>query len=568
MRKFLLFMTLALWCCSTDSGNSVAGGPGSETTNGIVAMVDGAKASYAAVSLRRVDYKAAKGEVENVMVNPDFYADSLGFIDMEQRIKSLDKGSYRLTIIHGGSSFSKEYTVEQMAKEFNIEDGKDVKSIALPHASSITGSIDMPEGSDFVWVGVRGLDVLIKTDSEGNFALPFLPAEDSLKLYFVDEKYKKFYDSTSVELEPLINKELNLATPKPAKVEGIVAMANGKPASFASVALRPASAIAELDSQEASLIKADTYANEDGVFNVKEPEGEGLYRLTVAQDGYVYSVVVKSGEIDDLDTVQLMATASMSGKVSLKSGSAYSWAGVYGLDVLVKTDKLGNYSFPTLPANDSLNVYFVSENDSIPYVDRDFSLKSYDVEFLYPSMLIGDFEDCEDDMSCGGWYVNAGPTGSSISPTVVSKAVAYDSVRKSNVFHATYSLSGEGSGVWVLLGKFISEDDGWNLSLLDSVEVYAKGDGNIRIYLENWEYDKEQAGQVVKAASDLRALSSSWKRFVFKPSDLCVDYADDGSANCKKTWESVKASIKQFSILPYSGKEFYIDDIRLHGTLF
>ena len=83
MKKLFLLIPIALlgWSCSSAPDgypSELAGGPGSETTNGIVALVDGAPAAYATVALRKVDHRAAKATEENALVVSNTYADENG----------------------------------------------------------------------------------------------------------------------------------------------------------------------------------------------------------------------------------------------------------------------------------------------------------------------------------------------------------------------------------------------------------------------------------------------------------------------------------------------------------
>lgn len=150
-----------------DGGSGRASGPGSETTNGIVAKVlleDGSPATNAAVALRRMDFisKDTSGRVSI----PDFYLDSSGTLSLD----SLEKGDYRLTVSLG-KIYSGVVTVSDSVL--------DLGSVRLEEPGSVVGVLAV-EG--VVWVGVYGLDVLVNVDSSGNFSVQGLPPGD-LKLF-------------------------------------------------------------------------------------------------------------------------------------------------------------------------------------------------------------------------------------------------------------------------------------------------------------------------------------------------------------------------------------------------
>lgn len=159
------FGVLGLFGC--DSGSGRASGPGSETTNGIVAKVlleDGTPATNAAVALRRMDF-ISKDTSGRVSV-PDFYLDSSGTLSLD----SLEKGDYRLTVSLG-KIYSREVTVSDSVL--------DLGSVHLEEPGDVVGVL---AGENVAWVGVYGLDVLARVDSSGNFSVQGLPPGE-LKLF-------------------------------------------------------------------------------------------------------------------------------------------------------------------------------------------------------------------------------------------------------------------------------------------------------------------------------------------------------------------------------------------------
>jgi len=563
LKQFLLPLSLPLvasfFACSESGSGEVAGGPGSITTNGIVACVGGNAVPYAKVALRRVDYEAPEAnDAPFVVGEADEVADSVGRFSLEVP----DSGSFRLTVAHDGIAFS---------KIIDHESYESLDSVALNATATVTGAADVPSGSKSIWVGVMGTDILVRSDSNGVFVIPSLPANDSLQLYFMDESYEEELQRRSVYVTPyeqvLYNYKVAVDTAKESETVDTmpkvsIRFPDDAPAAYATVALRKYDASAEKFSVRNSMVVADLHADENGQFAMAWPDS-GKYRLTVTSGALSYSAVYEAKDLPVSDTLVLYSSVKYSGNVSIKSGESFAWVGVYGLDVLVKTDASGAYVLPALPANSALDVYFVHRDSSEIFAEWPVTTSSKDLEEK-PYVLLYDFE--EDDAS---WYMSVdtlwkGTTfylesGKNDTSRLIKNHLVQDSARKSSVFHTKYHVAFD-SYAWVLLGTQLKETV--NLSLLDSVEFYAKGNGNVRLTLENWE--SYESG--TKAASTWMALDSNWRRFVIRPSELCIN--SDEKESCKTSWDAVKGQVKQIHIFPNSGNEFYIDDIKLYGALF
>ncbi|WP_290743477.1 carboxypeptidase-like regulatory domain-containing protein [Fibrobacter sp. UBA4309] len=546
MKKLsLLLGSLVLWSCSTGTNNEVAGGPGSETTNGIVAMVNGSPASFAGVAMRKVDFVVDEFSPENALVQPDAYANENGnFV-----IDSETKDPFRLTVVHGGSAYTKVISPEEIA---------DMDTVVLQPTGAVNGVIDVEKGSEFVWVGVVGMDVMVRSDANGEFSLPQLPSTDSLELYFVQNAESKISSTAEVMPVAFQSQFINLTNPDTAEdVRGFVATIDGKPAVYAMAALRPVDFQVTTAEVENSAIVPDYYSDSSGRFSFDLPDS-GKYRLTVVKDGFSFSKEYSAQELADIDTLRLNATASVSSKVTLRSSDSLMWVGVYGLDLLVKTNDVGAYVLPNVPANDTLGIYFVTADSSHKlYTEWNASATSSSTEFLSPVKVLQNFEGKLD-----GWYVNTDALykGTTLTPAKnVADGVEYDSTRKSKVFHGKYKLADD-DYAWVLVGTMFEHE--MNFSAIDSVVFYAKGDGNIRLSLENYINDT----QSLKAATEWLPLSKNWKRISVNPAELCVGNAK--TETCFTSWSGVKKVVKQLHIFSQDGSEFYIDDITLYGALF
>ena len=546
MKKLLLLIpvALAVWFCSS-APEGFTGGPGSETTNGL-ALVDGRPAPYASVALRKVDFRAEKAVEENAIVVADTYADGDGLF----KVTIPNDGKYRLTVVHDGVAFTKVVTRDDFSEPgwANAPD-----TVRLVATGLLAGIVDVPEGSSSVWVGVLGTDVLVKTDSNGWFALPAVPANDSLQLYFVDEKYKKNLGEEDLYVNPLESVQKDYRTSDDGKI--VVLQKDGTPAAYATVALRPAAMMAENYVVQNKMVDSEIRTDEQGKFTMNWP-ARGNYRLTVVSDGSAFSKVFTAKELPDLDTIKLSATASISSKVTLRSSAEYAWVGIYGLDVLVKTNNVGAYVLPNVPAGDTLSLYFLTADSNQLYTEWKTVVEPKSTQFLSPVMVLQDFEG-----ESAGWYLNIDSLkkGTEFKTANVKAGIEKDSTRGSKVFHGKYKLAND-DYAWALIGT--SFDHYMNFAAIDSIVFYAKGNGSIKLSLENWVSPSVN----LKAATDWYSLSSKWKRISVNPAELCVGSANEET--CFTTWNAVKGGVKQFHIFVEGGSEFYIDDVILYGALF
>ena len=551
MKKLLLLMPIALlgWFCSS-APDEYSKGPGSETTNGL-ALIDGKPASYASVALRKVDFRASEAAEENALVVADGYADEKGAFE----VTIPAEGKYRLTVVHpDGVAFSKVVTRD------DFDDSNDKSSpdtVKLLATALMAGVVDVPEGNSNVWVGVLGTDVLVKTDSNGWFAFPARPPNDSLQLYFVDGDYANDLGEESVYLKPRESVLKDYRAPNPDEGKVVVLDKDGGAAAYATVALRAADAKVDNYVVQNAVVESDIRTDENGKFAMEWPE-KGDYRLTVVSDGFAFSKVMSAEDLAELDTIRLSATASVSSKVTLRSSADYLWVGVYGLDLFVKTNDVGSYVLPGVPADDSLSIYFVTA-DSVNelYAEWKTAAEPYSTQFLNPVKVLQDFES-----EGAGWYLNTDSLkeGTEIKPAKnVKEGIEFDSTRGSNVFHGKYKLANN-DYAWALVGT--SFEHYMKFSEIDSVVFYAKGNGNIRLSLENY----IDPSKNLKAATEWIPLSSKWQRVSVNPAELCVGAATTES--CFASWSAVKGGVKQFHIFVQDGSEFYIDDVILYGALF
>lgn len=565
-KHFLLPMLLgaagAFWGCGP---TETAGGPGSETTNGL-AMIDGQGAAFARVAVRAVDHMAEEASAENSIVVADTYADSLGKFE----IKVQEDGEYRLTIYRAGYAYSKIVELEKTPSD----ETKDLGKVQLSATAVMKGEVDIPEGSGNVWVGILGTDILVPSDANGVFVLSSIPANDSLQLYFVTEDYDSVMVKKDIYLEPSESVYKNYKSPVEVPKDTVdttgakqivFVQENGKVASHAAVALRKADYMPTKFALQNNLIVQTAYTDEDGIVNVELPDS-GSYRLTAIAGENTFSKVYSAEELAKLDTLTLDPSATVTSKVTLNADDDYAWVGVYGLDIMVKTNENGVYVLPSLPVGDSLDLYFVRAGETMPFVEWTMSAPKEGSNYIAPVKLLYDFE--EDNTY---WYMDVDTLYKGSTFKFGTGALQNDKTHKledhlaldedrGNVFHTFYELA-ENPYAWALLGTRFEKVK--NFASIDSIVFYAKGNSEIRIALENW---TDYSSKSSKAASSWKKVKSDWARVVFKPSELCVNSSEKWS--CDDAWNSVKNQVKQVHFFFAGGNEIYIDDVEIYGALF
>ena len=184
-----------------------------------------------------------------------------------------------------------------------------------------------------------------------------------------------------------------------------VAVANGKAVPYATLAIRKSDARVDSLHVNNVVVEADAYADKDGMFAIDSLKS-GNYRLTVMQSGLAYSKVLSAKQIAALDTVELQGTANYMSRVTLFAGDKYAWVGVYGLDVMTKTNEEGIFSLPMLPTTDTLEFYVVSKKDSL-YAAKRITPSMGSADFDYPSVVLQNFEK-----DTSNWYFNVDAIGS------------------------------------------------------------------------------------------------------------------------------------------------------------
>ena len=344
---------------------------------------------------------------------------------------------------------------------------------------------------------------------------------------------------------------------------GIIAQvfdSEGNPATNASMALRKVSYSPETPILFDKVISPDILADSVGKIAL-DSVPDGFYRITIEQDGEMLSREITFKDSLNLGKLYLKKSGSFTGSVALPSESKYAWVGIYGLDLLVKTDSLGNFTLPELPAaDDSLSLYIRNEVYQDTLREKHIFIKSNLDLKESNETLLQDFEGTSYD----DWYFSRDTVNAIIkSPLIFNDGIIYDSTRQSKVFHGSYEM--KLTWAWVVFGMAIKNGP-LNFNQLDSISFRAKGNGFIRVQLENWDKESEVAGTNLKTYSPYKMLTlDKWSYIVVKPENFCE--VIDENTNCDN-WEATKRYVKQIHLFVNSGTDVYIDDIKLYGVQF
>jgi len=151
---------------------------------------------------------------------------------------------------------------------------------------------------------------------------------------------------------------------------------------------------------------------------------------------------------------------------------------------------------------------------------------------------------------CNYWYV-----GNSSGAYVLQSRTGIDSAgkgRPGKAFHLYYGYAV--SPNWALMGTRMGIAVS-RFSGLDSITFWARGNGSIRVALE----DGRDAYNISKAWAVFDSIPSTWKYYRVRPQDFI------GPDAYNIGWPLVKDRINTFSVFGQNGSEFWIADVKIHG---
>jgi len=184
------------------------------------------------------------------------------------------------------------------------------------------------------------------------------------------------------------------------------------------------------------------------------------------------------------------------------------------------------------------------------------------VRLKVASVLVDDFEKATQTSllpcGCDTWYARSSTNAKQYSPAPgapFATAIQATGSVHGKALHLSYSNAYWSNQDWVLAGVRLGTAF-QRLAGLDSITFWTRGNGNMRLSLENG-FDTTWFS---KAWLGLK-VDTGWTRHVVKPSQF-----DPASVTGKTNgWMAVRDSITLLTVFGYDGSDLWIDDIRLHG---
>ena len=501
--KLLYLATLGLIAACTTS-NDTAGNT-TEIENAIaIRIFDGSKpAARVRYQVLPSWYVADPSDTTNsVTYTYEGTTDSAGwaYIDGHQN------GSYTINFIKGDSSIVLQYTLNNLHHEYVLD------SVQLAATGAVKGLVDLPDSANFAWVAIQGLNMVVKTDTLGQFIITDVPqgnitvsAWDANYDYSIGQASAKIAENDTTDLGLIENPNKKL--PKNAM--------RVMPSDLISDWMRPLSF-------PTVLIMRLTEDNFDFKKAAKDGSDIRLY------DG---SGNLVPFEIDGWDTTINSATLNI--RVETATDTIRPWILMWGDK---KAEKLKN-----------VNVW-KGLSDSLVSALNSVTVLNFETGGIY--------NDIPAPVVKYEWYVQA-HSKATISDSLAANKMngiekADSSIFGKNVLHVQYSA--DTLGQYVVIGTRIAEHP-HDLSRLDSVEVWIKGDGEYEIILETIVESDTNYKTTYKGTAN-----KQWTRVAVKPEDFTN--ADNKSYH---GWDITRNKITRFTIFVYRGKNIWIDNVKMYG---
>ena len=500
---FLCFATLGL-IASCGIGNDSAGNT-TEIENAIAIRVYDGKKPAANVRYQVLPswYVADTTEESSVRYTYEGKTDTNGWV----RIGNHQDGSYTISFTKGESSIALQYTLNNLNHEYTLD------SAALVAAGSVKGLVDLPDSANYAWVAVQGTNEIVKTDSLGQFIIRRAPcgyltvsAWDSEDLNAIGQTSTNVTSKDTVDLGLIEN-------PNKVIPENAIRF---MPSELISDWMRPLSFPTVL------VLRLDT-TNFD--FKKAAKDGSDIRLYDGAGDLIPF-------EIDGWDTTLNSATLNI--RVENAADTVRPWLLTWGDKKAAKLKDVNVWK----DLSDSL----VAALNSVEILNFESGTK-YNA---LPAPLNNKFD----------WYIQPHDSAT-VKNNLDSKPT--NGIEKAdratfgkNVLHVQYQANKLGR--YVVIGTRIAEH-AHDLSRLDSVEVWLKGDGDYEIILETIVESDTNYKTTYKGS-----VNEKWTRVAVTPKDFTN--ADGKSYH---GWNVTRNKITRFTIFVYNGSDIWIDNVKMYG---
>ena len=485
------------------AGNDSAGNT-TEIENAIAIRVfnEGTPAANVHYQVLPSWYVADTTETSSVNYTYQGTTDTNGWV----RIDRHQNGSYIINFTKGDSSIVLQYTLNNLNHEYTLD------SASLEAVGAVKGLVDLPDSANYAWVAIQGTNEIVKTDSLGQFVIRKAPCGNlTVSAWDAQDMGAIGQTSTTVTTNDTIDLGL-IENPNKVIPENAIRI---MPSELISDWMRPLSF-------PTVLVLRLTEDNFDFKKAAKDGSDIRLY------DG---SGNLVPFEIDGWDTTINSATLNI--RVETATDTIRPWTLMWGDK---KAEKLKNVNV-WKGLSDSL----VSALNSVTVMDFETG---------------GIYNDIPAPVVKYEWYVQA-HSKATISDSLAANKMngiekADSSIFGKNVLHVQYSA--DTLGQYVVIGTRIAEHP-HDLSRLDSVEVWIKGDGEYEIILETIVESDTNYKTTYKGTAN-----KQWTRVAVKPEDFTN--ADNKSYH---GWDITRNKITRFTIFVYRGKNIWIDNVKMYG---
>ena len=501
LNKFLYLTTFGLIiACGTS--NDTAGNT-TEIENAIAIRVfdKGTPAASVRYEVLPSWYVADTAETSDVKYTYEGKTDTNGWVHIDGH----QDGSYTINFAKGESSIALQYTLNNLNHEYTLD------SAALVAAGTVKGLVDLPDSADYAWVAIQGTNEIVKTDSLGQFVIRKAPC-GNLTISAWDAAEQSNIGQTSATISSKETVDLGLIeNPNKVVPENAIRF---MPSELISDWMRP------LKFPTVLVMRLDTTN-----FDFKK----------AAKDGSDIRLYDGSGdlipfEIDGWDTTLNSATLNI--RVESAADTVRPWMLMWGDKKAAKLKDVDVWKGLSDSLITALNSVTILDFES----DSQFN--------ALPAPLTR------------YWYVQ--PHDSATISEALQKN-ALNGIEKADraifgkkVLHVQYQA--EKLGRYVVIGTRIAEHP-HDLSRLDSVEVWLKGNGDYEIILET----------IVESDTNYKtsykgSVNKEWTRIAVTPKDF--------TSPDKKSyhgWDVTRNKITRFTIFVYNGTDVWIDNAKMYG---
>ena len=499
--KLLYLVPFGLLAACTAS-NDTAGNT-TEIENAIAIRVfdDGAPAAKVRYQVLPSWYVADTAETSAVKYTYEGETDTNGWVHIDGH----QNGSYTINFTKGDSSIVLQYTLNNLNHEYTLD------SASLEAVGTVKGLVDLPDSANYAWVAVQGVNTIVKTDTLGQFVIQKAPC-GNVTVSAWDSEDLSSIGGTSAVVTSNDTTDLGLIeNPNKIVPENAIRF---MPSDLISDWMRPLSF-------PTVLVLRLTEENFD--FSKAEKDGSDI-RL------YDGSGNLIPFEIDGWDTTINSATLNI--RVESAADTVRPWMLMWGDKKAKKIEDVKVWeglSDSLVKALNSVTIFDFEEGSQYNALPEPLHYTWY----IQPHDSATIIEALQKDPTSG-----------------IEKADS--SIFGKNVLHVQYQANKLGR--YVVLGTRIANNK-HDLSRLDSVEVWLKGNGDYEIILETIVESDTNYKTSYKGSAD-----EKWTRVAVTPKDFTN--ADGKSYH---GWDVTRNKITRFTIFVYNGTDLWIDNVKMYG---